>query len=112
MARTELTVETIDRDGLEPTMTAVFVDGHQFLNDGKVTRLLVENGATAFALTIQTSKTVDGQAVADRTVSIGANETHEIGPFPADVYNQSDGKVYIDYSDVTDGEVNAARLGY
>ena len=111
MARTELTVETIDRDGLTPTMTPLAADGHSFLNDGRLTRLLVVNDATAFVLTIQTPKTVDGLEVADRPISIPASATVELGPFPADTYNQSDGAVYIDYDDVTDGAVNVARLG-
>lgn len=112
MARTELTVQTIDRAGLEPTMTALIADGHKFMNDGKLTRLMVVNGATPFILTIQTPETVDGLAVAERTVAIGAAGTYEIGPFQASLYNQADGMVYIDYDDPTDGDVNVARLGY
>jgi len=111
MARTQITVQSITRSGLQPTNTALIADGHKFLNDGKLTFIQVENGATAFTLTIQTPKTVDGLAVAERTISIGTNEEHLIGPFPADTYNQADGMVYLDYSDVTDGTVSVLKLG-
>src|SRR5690554_3576544 len=110
MAREELSVQNIDRDGLEASYTALNGDGHSFKNDGERTVLHVVNGATGFDLTIQTPQTVDGLDVADRTVSIGANEEHFIGPFPQKNYNQSDGLVYVDYDNVDDGTIAVLKV--
>lgn len=110
MAREELTLASIAMYGLEQTMTALIADGHKFRNDGQRTRLTVVNGATPFTLTIITAVEVDDLAVADRTVNVGANERIELGPFPRSIYNQDDGRVYIDYSDVTDGVVGVANI--
>lgn len=112
MARTDVTVEQIDRDDVEEgTDTALIADGHKFLNDGKMTFLEIENGVTEFTLTVQVAKTVDGQAVTNQTYTVGASKDYMLGPFPADIYNQSDGKVYVDYSEVSDGTVTPWRLG-
>lgn len=105
-----LTVEEISRSGLQPTQTAIGAGGDTFVNDGKKTFLLFLNGATAFVLTIVTPGTVDGLAIADRTVSIGANEEHLIGPWPTAQYNDSSGIVSLTYDDTTDGTVSPVRL--
>lgn len=110
MARTELTVEPVVRAGLAATYTAAFVDGHKFKNDGK-TILHIKNGAVALNLTVQTPGTVDGLAVADRVVAVGASTDKFIGPFPASQYNQAaDGMVYIDYDDLSNVTVAVLRV--
>jgi hypothetical protein len=53
---------------------------------------------------------VDGLAIAERTVVVTAGESRKIGPFPPNIYNQSDGMVYLDYSAVTDVTVALMRL--
>ena len=110
MARVALSQEPIVIAGLEPTQTALIADGHSFPNDGIRTHIRINNGATAFTLTVITPMTVEGLAVADKTYSIGANEIHEIGPFDPKLYNNADGLVFIDYSDVTDGTVEIKRV--
>jgi len=76
--------------------------GDDFANDGRQL-LLVDNGAVgALTLTVTTTKTVDGEAVADKTIAVPAGERHLVGPFPTDVYNDGDGKVAVGYSDHTD----------
>lgn len=71
-----------------------------FPNSGREV-LHIKTVGTACTVTVQTPGTVDGQAVADRTIALGTNAERFIGPFPVDVYNQADGQVYIDYSAVT-----------
>ncbi len=102
-----LTVESMSRSGLEPTHTAINAGGDTFINDGKKTFIYLRNGATALTLTIVTPATVDGLAVADRTVSIGTNEDHIIGPWPTDQYGNT---VSLTYSDATDGTMAVVRL--
>jgi hypothetical protein len=95
-------VQELSRAGITPTYNAGTVtDGDGFTNDG-VTFIHVLNTGGSTTLTIQTPGTVDGLAITDRTVTIPATTgTKLIGPFPVDKYNQSDGKVYLDWSQVT-----------
>ena len=110
MARVELTVEVSGIGGLEPTATNLNADGHGF-KAYKDVQVRINNGATAFVLTIPTSRTVDGLAVADKTISIGSNETHIINFRDVNIDNfiQSGGLVHLDYDDVSDGTVEVYR---
>ena len=94
MAVTALTVQQIARAGITPSFTSANADGHTILNDGK-TFLEVRNGSGAdITVTIDTPQTVDGLAVAQRTVTVGATTGDKmIGPFTTD-YNQT-GTEYI-----------------
>lgn len=87
-------------------VTPVAADGvgDEFVNTGKEL-VLVEhtNGAgSSVTLTITTTSTVDGEAVADRTIVIGPGETHLLGPWPQQWYNDANGKVQMSWSAVTD----------
>lgn len=110
MARTELTVEVSGIGGLEPTDTALIADGHKFLAH-KDLQFRINNGATGFNLTIQTPVTVDGLAVGDKVVAIGANEEHifNFKDVSLDNFRQSDYMIYVDYDDVTDGTIAVWR---
>lgn len=91
MARTELAVQDCVVAGLNPTMTAAIADGHAFVNLGENIFLYVDNGGgSAVAVTIETPGTVDGNAIADLSVSVPAGESRFIGPFKRSVYNQDD----------------------
>lgn len=101
MARTDMSYQQIVRTGLEQTYGAAHVDGNKFANDGRMF-LHVKNGAGApITVTIQTPGTVDGLAVAEQIVTVTNAEERMIGPFPPNIYNQSDGMVYVDFSSVT-----------
>jgi len=101
MARTALAVQSIVRSGLTPSYAAANVDGHSLPNGGTQEFLHVKTGGTGTTVTIQTPTTVDGLAVADRTVVIGTSSERMIGPFPRSQYNQGAEEVYIDFSSVT-----------
>ena len=97
MARTELSVETIDRSGLDPTETLIPADGIKFLNDGTVLIMVTNTGVAENDVTIQTPNNVDGDlTVADRVVAVAASAVMFIGPFPTNHYNQAGGYVYVD----------------
>ena len=92
---------------------AADVGGDDFANDGKKL-LLIEhtNGAGSDVdLTITTTKTVDGEDVADKTITVPAGERHLFGPFPTSVYNDGEGKTSLSYSSATDIEVAVIDLG-
>lgn len=110
MARTALAVQDVTRTGLNPAYSAANVDGHSVPNGGREV-LHVKTSGTPCNVTIQTPGTVDGQAVADRVVALGATAERLIGPFPADYYNQPTGDgVYVDFSAVTGVTVAAFRI--
>lgn len=112
MARTALTVQEITRNGLSPAYTAANGDGHSVALDGQNrTMIHVVNGdASPNVVTLQTSATVDGEAVADKTVNVPAGEERMIGPFPNQFYRQSDGSVYIDHSNTTSNTIAAFNI--
>jgi len=115
---TVLTVQEISRAGksvTEQLAAATATHGDKFLNDGK-TFLRIKNGdASPITVTIQTPGTIDGQALADLTVTIAATadedglDFQDIGPFTA-IYNQSDGYVWALCSAVTSVTIGAYRL--
>jgi hypothetical protein len=64
------------------------VDTFVFSNDGRTVLHFMKSGAGACTVTISTPGTVDGLAVADRTVTVAATTGDVvIGPFPPDTYN-------------------------
>lgn len=112
MARTDLTVQQVVSTGLTPATEAVnFPDGEMFLNDGHVFLRVVNGSGAGLTVTILTAQTVDGLDVADRAVSVPAGQERWIGPLSQTVYNQSDGKVYADFSAGTTITVAAIRAG-
>jgi hypothetical protein len=112
VARTALVVTDISRAVNAGTLTAGDdVNEHDFVNDGR-TIICALNTGTAATLTFLTPGTVGGLAIADLAVSVPIHATKValIGPFPPGIYNQSDGKVYVDVDDDTNLSLGAFRL--
>jgi hypothetical protein len=110
MAQTAINYQQIVRTGLEAVYTAAVADGAKFANDGRMFVDVLNEDASPINVTVQTPVIVDGLAVADLVVAVPAGESRKIGPFPPNIYNQSDGMVYVDYSAVTDVTVALLRL--
>jgi len=110
MARTTLSIQDIVRSGLNPSYEAANADGESVDNNGRVFLHIKNGSGVSVTVTIQTPGTVDGLAVADRTVVIPAGEERMPGVFPPADYNQSDGAVYVDFSAVTTVTVAAIRF--
>ena len=95
----DITVQSIVRAGLLPgTPDSAAGGGDAFLNTGREFIEIANGSGSSINVTIATQSTVDGLAVADRVVAVGAGETKKIGPFPKGAYNDSDGKVQVTYS--------------
>lgn len=91
MARTELTLQTTARTGLNPSYTAATADGEGIDNDSQRVVLHVKNaGGGACVVSLDTPGTVDGLAIPSLDVTVPAGEERFIGPFPKNVYNQDD----------------------
>ena len=112
MARTELAVQAVSRQGLDPVYTAANVDGHSVQSDGRML-LHVKNGATAVVVTLDIVRTIDGQAVVDPTVTVPGSGERFIGPFPAEFYNQGGAVgdlIHIDFDDIANVTIAALRI--
>ena len=110
MARTEITAQSIDRDGLASAFTAANADGHKLLNNGDQFIIVKNGGASPINVTIQTPATIEGIAIAEVVIAVAASAEEMIGNFPPSIFNQTDGMIYIDFSAVTDITVGAFKI--
>jgi len=114
MARGVLTVIAADRDGVsvaDAALTAAVSDGHSFTNDGQTVLLCQNTNASARTVTVVSTQTVDGLAVADLAIVVPATTGRMVtATFPRTVYNQTDGSVWINYSATADLKVAAVRI--
>ncbi|MGW4639556.1 hypothetical protein ACWEN6_13560 [Sphaerisporangium sp. NPDC004334] len=101
MARTDLTPTPVTRAGL--SLAAALpnpgnAQGHMYVNSPYRWLRVKNTDSNPVTVTAQIPGTVDGQDIEDRTYTIPATTGDVlIPPFPA-VYNQPNGKVYIDLS--------------
>ncbi len=72
MARTALTEQAITSSGLEATYSAAHVDGNKFNNTSRTLFHVKNASGGSVTLTFQTPGTVDGLAIAERTVAVPA----------------------------------------
>lgn len=104
MARVEIPVTTITRDGVAGAETTAGdpANGHAVANTSGRTVIVVSNSSvdTAQDVTLVTQTVVDGQDVADRTVTVPFGETRYIGGLPESVYGRA---IHID---VTSSDLN------
>jgi hypothetical protein len=112
MARTALTVNEIDKDGLIVSLSAANADGHSVAADRNAASYIeVLNGSgSSITVTIQTPATAGGLAIADRTVSIGAGVRQKISLEDRDLYVRDDGTIYVDFSAVTTVTCGAFKI--
>lgn len=114
MVRTALAVTTFAEAGITHATSAAHVDGNKFANTGTEVLMVINGSGVSIDVTIQTQKTINGLAVSDRVVAVGAGVTKFIGNFqPLDLWNVAggadNGQIYIDYSAVTTITVAAYR---
>lgn len=110
MARGLLTVQNVLQTGVTPSYTQATVDGTSFPNVGLPILIHVKNtSASASVVTFQTPGKFKGETITVRTVSVPATSGDKmISFFPPDVFNQSDGTVYVDFSTYAAGVTIAA----
>lgn len=111
MARTDVVAQQISRLGITPSFAAPNVAGNMFANDGR-TYLEVKNGsASPINVTLNIPVLVDGNAVTNPVIAVPATTGDKIiGPFPPGIFNQPDGKVYIDFSAVVTVTIAVLQL--
>jgi hypothetical protein len=95
MGNVTLVPQTITRAGVTPARTASgaspllnVVDNFQYNNTGREFLHFMKSAATSCNVVIDTPGTVDGLAIANRTVVVPATTGDVmIGPLPPDTYN-------------------------
>lgn len=94
-----LTVGDVVTAGLAyaPAALGASDTGFDFLNDG-TTIIMVENGSGGSVNAVVDAQSVDGLAITDLTIAIGAGVTKAIGPFKPRYFNDSNGKVLVTIS--------------
>ena len=94
MALETLTRQTASRDpALFSYQNVTIAGGFEFPNDGH-TFLVVNNDAGDVIFTFTITKTLDSQS-ATRAETITASKVMFLGPFPVELYNDSDGYVFV-----------------
>lgn len=111
MARTAIDVQAPTRAGLSPTFTAAIADGHMVSNNGRVLLRIKNTGAEA-TVTVRFGGSVDGVPITGgRAITVPATTGDVItAVWPTDDYNQSDGRIWIDYSDPAGVSIAALAL--
>lgn len=112
MAEVAESVQNIVPGGLQESLTGSLsaANTYQSPNDGRVFLHIVNGGGSPDTVTIVTNAQVHGLAIADRTVSVPAGEERMIGPFPPEIYNNSDGELEWSHSFITSVTQSALRL--
>lgn len=101
MARTDLTAAATSRAGLAWAGVPANIDGHAFADNGRRLVRFKNADASPRTVTLVTGGQADGLEIEDRQVVIPANTGDvTVGPFTG-VYRQPNGKVHLDYDDIT-----------
>lgn len=95
-----LSVQEVVPAGITPTFNAVAAGGDEFLNTGNIFVEVVNSHASnTYTITFATGKKVAGNVdIEDVAVSLGTQARKMVGPFPVNVFNDSDGKVQVTYT--------------
>ena len=109
MARQTITVETVDRDGLDPTQqSADQSNGHELVNNDGITALRIDNGGgSSTTVSADIIAQVDGQDPPDKTLSIPSGDIRYFGPFNPLLYGTT---VLIDFTDDTSVSFECVRI--
>jgi hypothetical protein len=95
MAVETLTVQSVAATGAQLNLQSVTTaDGFRFKNDGHTLLVVQEQNTANCEVTVTPTVTVDGLAVATRTVDVLSGQMWVLGPWAPEQYNDSDG--YLD----------------
>ena len=101
MARETVTGGAGRATGSTVTWESAAADGNRFPAGWPVVALIRNASASPITATIARPGTVDGETLADREITVGANTMVAIGQLDPSLYAQVDGYVYIDWSAIT-----------
>jgi hypothetical protein len=114
MAKVERKPQRATHKGLTPTpVTGMLVPDTQLIpnKNGDVLLRLINGSGEATKATIVTPGEVDGNAVGDLEVEVGATSAKVIGPFDPAIYNNEEGQLEVKLSKVTTVSLEVIRVG-
>jgi hypothetical protein len=106
----DINTQTIAHAGTDVTFAAA-TGGGDHIGTGPGVLFLVKNGGgSAITVTLATPNNIDGLAIADRTVSVGAGVTTAI-PIATDLYSDpADAQCHVTYSGVTSVTIAVVKV--
>src|SRR5581483_1688841 len=113
MATVVLVPDVLTDAGLAPTRNAGLSNAntYKFRNNGKTFLHFRKTGANACTVTLVAQGTLRGKAITNPTVNVPANTGDVmIGPFPYDVYNDTNHDVSFTLSEVTGLDVAVVAI--
>jgi hypothetical protein len=113
MPRTVIPVTTLSRSGVAPpAQTSSDQSNGMYVanNNGRIIFEIISTDGSSRTVGFAVSTTADGQAIADRTITLSAGGTAICGPYPPTYYNQTDGSLNINPSVNTTLKFRAYKL--
>lgn len=108
----ELSVQSISRDGLNPSLSSASSGGDKFLWDAR--RFIEVDNASASSIDVtvvsQYSSDPQGLSSSDLTVAVPDGERRLIGPFSDRAFEDGDGYVNITYSSTSSVNVGVFEV--
>lgn len=108
------TVQTVNRSGLQLDTVAVAADAalsDKWIGTGSEFLYINNGGASSLTVTFPIQQTVDGQTVTSRTMTVAAGKHALVGPFPTGVFNDANGYVNVQWSEVSSVTIAVLILG-
>jgi hypothetical protein len=104
-------VPSVRAVGVNLAGVAANAGGDAFPNTGAEVIVIKNGSGSPITLTVVTPALVDGLAVTDLAVVIGAGETRMVGPFPSGTYaDPTTGAVSLTYSAVTTVNITIVKV--
>ena len=115
MADVAVAVQQTTRTGAAPTNTGSLSTSNTYYtkNNGNMVYHFLKTGSGDATITVQTPNKVDGNEIAEKTLTVVAATSGDIvaGPFPPEVYNDSNGDIRFSSNNITGLTVAVLQLG-
>lgn len=106
----DLSIQEITRAGLKPAFVAAEAAGDKFINNGKSYAEVINGGAGAINVTVDSIAPCDQGFDHNEVINIPATEQRKIGPFGKPRFNDTVAKIALTYDDVTSVTIGAFSL--
>lgn len=111
MARTLITESSLALAGIEETQVAGDQSNGMYLvNSGEQVLHFINGSGGTINVTIVSGQTVQGLAIADIVVAVGAGEEYFVKPLPTSIFNNTLGQVDIDLDGDTSFFVSSLKV--
>lgn len=105
-----LTAAVLARTGVDIAGVTPGGSGDTFVNTGQEYVIVKNSSGGSINVTLDVVATVDGAAVTDPVVAVGAGVEKMIGPFPTGWYNDGNGQAKVTCSATTSVTIKVVKL--